>query len=290
MHLLKSFSKNNEPLIATFNPQKGMNLMSFRWGNFEIMDVATKPLFDERSAGLGALIGPHFHHRQDKDIPNIEVISLFPFVKKLQEQGQKEPFSHGIARYVPWRFKGNTHSIYGILEGNDEFKGIKLSSLEGQDFRLEFQAVLSNEGLEIDYGVESEKSSVIGLHYYYSLPQKKGEVLSVVDPMYHDLSGWKKIPDSWYQSPNLLCHKLTSEKEIDYGFRPLLDPQSSVIELHTAQYLLKISYQADSEENAWQLYRPNDSTFVCIEPVSAKNPREAIKSSSNLKIKIQIES
>lgn len=290
MHLLKAFSKDNQPIIAKFNPQVGMNLMSFTWGDFEIIDQCTSVLFNERCAGLGALIGPHFHHRKEGDIPNIEVSSLFPFTKHLLLNGQKEPFSHGIARYVPWNYKGDATSIFGTLNGSDEYQGIKLAALEGQDFTLEYQATITSEGLDIEYQVNSKKPSVIGLHYYYSLPGKQGEVFSRIDPMYHDFQGWKKVPHSWYhQLPNKLGLKVASTFDADFGFRPWANQLSSTITLKTSKYCLHITYQANSEENAWQLYHPKDATFVCIEPVSAKNPREAKKTFAHLKINIQVE-
>ena len=54
---------------ATFNPEVGMNLMSLKKDKIEAIDQSTRPLFEERCAGLGALIGPHFHNQRDDLLP-----------------------------------------------------------------------------------------------------------------------------------------------------------------------------------------------------------------------------
>ena len=59
--ILSNKTSKGEVLQATFLPEKGMNMISYKKGTLEVIDQSTKNLFDERFAGLGALIGPHFH-------------------------------------------------------------------------------------------------------------------------------------------------------------------------------------------------------------------------------------
>src|SRR5687767_2858709 len=92
--LLRQESQDGEPLEARFAPLRGMNLLSYKKGEIEAIDQSTRPLFEERSAGLGAFIGPHFHHRTL--IPPVPDESLFPHIAILKARGVQEPFSHGI--------------------------------------------------------------------------------------------------------------------------------------------------------------------------------------------------
>ena len=55
---------------------------------------------------------------------------------------------------------------------------------------MTYEARLLSNGLFIAYSVQSEKPSVIGLHYYYAL-LGKGAVLGEVQPTYRDGSQWK---------------------------------------------------------------------------------------------------
>src|ERR1700722_3225097 len=137
--LLKNQSEKGELLEAAFLPGRGMNMISFKKGNIEVIDQSTWDLFEERSAGLGALIGPHFHHRNPSILPKIQDESLFPHIARLKEKGIQEPFSHGIARYAPWNAHLTDNKIVAKLKGADTWKGVTLSSLEGQNFAMEFQ-------------------------------------------------------------------------------------------------------------------------------------------------------
>ncbi len=289
MHICQARAPDGELLKAIFAPEKGMNLMSFKKGDCEVIDPYTLPLFEERMAGLGALIGPHFHHRPDHQIDSNINLDLFPFIEALKLKKQKEFFSHGIARYVPWKYEGGENYIKGVLKGSDLYQGISLAKLEGQDFELEFQAHLLDNGLWINYSVKAEKPAVIGLHYYYRLPDNQAWVSAQVEPIYHHPKGWKKIPKNWLRSDNHLYFHVLTEQEIDWGFQPFLAADKTKIQLKTSDYLLNLSYQVYSSENSWQLYHPKQSTFVCIEPLTAKNPKEAVSLSAQLKVHLQIE-
>lgn len=98
---------------------------------------------------------------------------------------------------------------------------------------------------------------------------------------------WKPIPKSWMgEGPNQLNFDLT--QAADFGFRPLSKDFSTQVFLQTQDHSLTISYQGTDAENSWQLYHPIDSSFVCIEPLSAKNPRGLVQHSSCIRVKIEI--
>ncbi len=288
MHRCRAISESGELLQATFNPAVGMNMISYCKGDVQVIDQKTAPLFNERMAGLGALIGPHFHHRKEEDIPKLDLEPIFPFIKALKEKGQNEFFSHGIARYVPWKYEGDGNSISATLSGADTIQGIKLSTIEGQHFELKYSAKLLPDGLHIDYQVEAKKPSVIGLHYYYALPQARAKVEAQVDSKYHHPEGWKEIPNSWLKNSHQLSFDINESTEADFGFRPLGNSLESHIQLQAVDYSLSIKTESINPEHAWQLYHPKGASYVCLEPVSAINPREPTKVSSQLKVHIQI--
>lgn len=136
--------------------------------------------------------------------------------------------------------------------------------------------------------MEAEKPSVIGLHYYYSLGDEAARIRSYVQNQYHNQDGWKDIPRDWLSQDKELQFKVTPEVEADFGFRPIGDALEGQIELFTSHYRLEIDYQSANSEHAWQVYHPKGATFVCIEPVSAKNPREAKSKSANLQVQIKV--
>ncbi len=270
---------------AVFLPEKGMNLLSYRKGDIEALDQTTMGLFEERHAGRGSLIGPHFHHR--KQIPAVPFAEVFPHIAKLRAKGVKEPFSHGIARYAPWNVSHTKDTISSTLSGNDTWNNVLLSVLEGFPFDMFFDVQLLSSGLFLELGVEAQTPCVVGLHYYYALPPGEAFVQASVKPEYREQDIWKKIPRDWLDEKGELYFSL--DQEADFGFQLSSPNLDSFIILKTQTYSIKISFQADDpEESSWQLYHPRGSSFVCIEPLSAKNPRDPALLQSTLSVKIDI--
>ena len=286
---LTNQSESREKLSATFCPDKGMNLISFKKDELEVMDQKTKHLFDERCAGLGALIGPHFHHRKDEDITEGFDESLFPHIPAIKAKGQKEYFSHGIARYVPWKFEASETQIDAWLRGTDKYKGVMIKEFEGQDFEMRMHASLIHDGLLIDLSIHSEKPSVIGFHYYYALA-KQAYVEAFIEDKYRDKDGWQPLPDKWYDKEKKRLH-FTLDQESDFGFESFQHDNHPFhkINVKSEDYILHVEYTSSNEkETSWQLYHPKDESFVCVEPLSAKNPRAPRLNSNNLQLKISV--
>lgn len=280
---LKNISSKGKPIEAVFLPDGGMNLCSYRLGEIEVIDQQTLPLFEERFAGLGALIGPHFHHR--KEIPLDFDTSLFPHIKRA---GRKEPFSHGIARYVPWKVVASTTQVKGRLQGSDLYQGVPLKVFEGQDFDMSFEARLHSDGLFIEYQIESEKPSVLGLHYYYAL-SGPGYIHSTVQDTYRDQLEWKNLPNEWVQDKHL---HFNLPQEADFGFLPKKKTPNDHdyhINLNTPDYALHVDYNTASDsEISCQVFHPKGATYVCVEPLTARFPPEPRLKSSTLEVKLQI--
>ncbi len=284
-------------LEAVFLPQFGMNLVSYSKQGFEVIDGETIDLFTERFAGLGALIGPHFHRRDEKQLPAIKGAELFPHIEKVQQKGVADPFSHGVARYVPWsQYKQDGHRMIAILTGEDQLGDVKLKDLEGQNFKMVMEASLEPHGLEMVLKVSSELPSVCGLHYYY----KKGAANSFVhgahlQSVYKNSQGDKtQVPQNWLSTyrdgegveVRSLHLPLGSQKEdIDFTFYP--ESNFSIMGLGTEDYLLSIC-RNHGKGQSWQVYSPKEEGFACIEPISAQSPRQPEATESMIDVCIQI--
>lgn len=285
--VLKNKTTRGDSLEATFLPEKGMNLISYKKGSLEVIDQSTKNLFEERYAGLGALIGPHFHHRKAEIIPPLQDESLFPHIARVKAKGITEPFSHGIARYAPWTAKASETKVKAKLTGKDTWNGVPLSSLEGQNFTMNFLAELTPSGLYLDLSVVSDTDSLVGIHYYYHLPKGQGTVISQVQKTYRVDSELKSIPSTWNIDTQ---QKMTFDlsEPADFTFFPFPNPLEGKIILNAVDYQLETTYHCLSQENSWQLYHPKGASFVCIEPLSAQDPRHPNLTVSSIQINLEI--
>lgn len=284
--ILKALTQDGGSLEASFVPSKGMNLISYKKNNIEIIDQSTRDLFDQRYAGLGAIIGPHFHHRSLSNIPKIKNEALFPHIALLKAQGIQEPFSHGIGRYAPWQATHTEGSIKAVLSGNDIWNGMSLAELEGQNFTMHYEAALSSKGLHLYLAVDSDSSSVVGLHTYYALTGGGGRVTAKVHSQYNDHGQIKPIPDQWRFDEHTI--NLTMTEAYDFGFYPYPGPLDGQIFLQTNAYKLSVRYESAHQDNSWQLWHPQGKSFVCIEPLSAKDPRNPHLSASSLNVLLTI--
>ena len=286
---LVNHNQHGQTIKAKFDPEKGMNLVSYSLNDIEIIDQSTIPLFEARSAGLGALIGPHFHRRNPAILPKIQNEQLFPHIAIVKANGVQDPFSHGIARYAPWEAESSATNVTAFLDSKKEWNGIPIENLQGFEFKYFFNAKLTPNGLNLQLAVTSDYDSLVGIHYYYRLPNGKGTVKSNVNNEYRIDGDLQAIPSEWnYTDQRDLCFDL--DNEADFGFTPAKDPTSSTITLETSQYQLKTTYCCDNQENSWQLYHPKDSSFVCIEPMSAQNPRKPLLTVSSIDINLEISS
>ena len=283
--ILQNTLEDGSILSATFLPEYGMNLSSLMKGGIEVIDQSTKNLFDERLGGLGPLIGPHFYHRCENDISFVPDETIFPHLASVRKSGSKEPFSHGIGRYVPWNYQVRENQITAHISGMDTYRGITLAALEGFDFLMTFKAHISTQGLEIEMHTESVgKPSIAGLHYYYALGNHSGHVKMNCSNKYGDKTVWRDIPTRWLDGEGHLNFDLS--EEADYTFSPISTNFSGVAHLISPSHNLKIQYHTNSDEHSFQLYHPPGASFVCIEPLTSKEPRNAKQRKNALFVQI----
>lgn len=288
--ILRNHALDDTPLHVCYLPDKGMNMISYKKGGREVIDQSTTDLFVERYAGLGALIGPHFHNRRKEILPHFGDSALFPHIATVAAKNpSKDPFSHGIARYAPWNFEATETTISAQLRGEDKWNGIFLKDIEGQDFTMKYDAALQPDGLHIELSVVSETDSLVGIHYYYHLPKNRGSVISGVQKkaIAVDQSTYA-LPPSWIQSAENQRVAIPLDDDIDLTFHPFPDPTKGEVVLDAVDYKLKTTFSSTNEECCFQLWHPKSASFVCIEPISANNPRALHLSVSSIKIALEI--
>ena len=132
----------------------------------------------------------------------------------------------------------------------------------------------------------SDVFSVVGLHYYFSLPSD-GEIHAQIKPYYYSAGEKKDLPKNWLDK-NEKLHLLLND-ELDYGFIPKLHHGTGEVIYNNSAYrlALKITPEEGSEVS-FQIYHPNDAKFVCIEPISATNPRGDLPKSGALIVDFMI--
>lgn len=285
--ILQHNCKDGVPYRAQFLPEHGMNLASFTRGDVEVIAQDTRRAFEERSAGLGPLIGPHFHRRRAENIPFIPDESLFPHIARCKAKGISDPFSHGVARYAPWKAEKKGNTIHAELTGKDLWNGIPLSKIEGQNFYMKFSASLHEIGLQLTLSIVSDTDSLVGIHYYYRLPDGRGFVKSRISNRCYIQGKLMPVPPEWGFNGQDLTFNL--KEAADYTFSPAPNPLYGDISLLTSDYQLTTTYNCMCQENGWQLYHPAGTKYVCIEPVSAQDPSHTNLSVSSLHIQLQID-
>lgn len=285
--VLQHKTKDGELYKATFLPENGMTLCSFKKGDVEVIDQTTWHMFEEKCSGLGQYIGPHFYHRKPEEVTQVPDPSLFPHLNG--SQGTPEPFSHGIGHFVPWNWGASDTTMAAYISGIDNVGGVTLAALEGFDFQLNYHVRLTATGLEIDLKADSDRHPVFcGLHTYYALTDSTGHVTMNCEGKYNDMGNWQEIPDRWKGTDRTLDFNL--DEAADYGLHPVAENGVYKATLATGKHKVHVSYESSNpEEHGFQLYHPEGASFGCLEPGSARDFRAANQLNNHLKIKLEIE-
>jgi galactose mutarotase-like enzyme len=117
------------------------------------------------------------------------------------------------------------------------------------------------------------------------LHDHKGFVKMKCQKQYGDKGILRDIPLNWLDENGELNFDLNEPS--DYTFRPLSSDFKGEATLQTGSYEIRIDYQTLNDENAFQIYHPEGASFVCIEPVTAKNPREMKQRKNSLLARIR---
>lgn len=227
--VLRTENAQHEPLTATFDPDNGMRLTSLRKGNVELLGGANS-----------GPIGPHFG-------------ALHPGLNP-------ENFVDGIARYAPWKATATDNSVRAQLGGKDEWKGKTIAALEGQTFKMEMVATLTESGLAIDISVVADSDAVVGYGCHFKV--EKGHAKVTSDDGNLDL--------------------------VDAIFHPTRDALAANIQLETGRHEVQLRYQCQNAENSWQLkYHPEHAT-VYLAALAAKSPARPVLTVNAIHIDIVV--
>lgn len=272
---------------ATFDPEHGLNMMSLVIEGHELIAQSTKNGFLESSRGLGPLIGPHFYHRVSDTIPYLDSQTIDLLSKKIRFRQDPEPFSHGIGRYVPWKIlHQGPKSFKACLDSHDQIAGITLAEIEGFDFFMEFEAEVSQRQITIRYSAKSSSQPVVvGLHTYYALDSMMKTCDLMGAPFYFDKLNKKAVPPDWFSDQGL---RIPLNKPLDYTFSPQINKEGfGEVEVKRGVSNLLIQAKA-TPDLSFQLYRGEDSPFICIEPIAAINPRIVTQKNASIEVRISL--
>jgi galactose mutarotase-like enzyme len=230
-----------------------MSLVDFSVRGVPILDLTRQEIFLSFRKGLGPLILPHFN--QDRRIPPTDR-GRFPHARLLEERGIKDPFQHGVGRYVPWRFQAEGETVVGRIGGVDLYQEVPLRELEGFDFQAEVRYTLGEDGLEIAFDVSSRESPVAcGIHFYYDLVDRGSA--AVVLP----LAGTAEE------------RVLRLDRGLDQAF-PFPKDRGERLSclLRTAAYTLTTTVRVQGPPaetfDAVIVFSPEGESFACVEPLS----------------------
>ena len=282
---LESIAVDGQLLQATFTPSIGMNLISFKKGAREVIDQSTTSLFQDHFAGLGALIGPHFHRRKPDQISALPFEERFSHIARVKAKGIQEPFSHGIARYAPWICTSTGNTLHAKISGEDVWNDVSLSVLEGFHFTMRLDARLTPQGLFLELSVDADRPSIVGYHYYYQIGSVADVTMQNTKPQYFDGQTLSETPSAWIEKEHI---KMPIQGAIDWGFYPQEIGKTSTILMQSGKESLRVSYQSQTEESSLQIYHPVNASYVCIEPLSATLPRNPKLFSSGVNMQIEI--
>jgi hypothetical protein len=224
-----------DPLEATFDPDRGMRLISFRKGKTEVI------------AGESAPVGPHFG-------------ALHPGI-------YPQPYVDGIARYAPWKAQVSDNTVRAQLTGKDEWNGKTLAALEGQAFKMELVAALTEHQLAIRISIVADADALAGFGCQFKLPKGPARLLSSVQ-----------------ENSNL-----SLEPSVHAVFHPSPNPLATTICLETTAYTLQLRYQCQNAENSWQLKRDQGQSSVYLAPLAAKSPVRPVLTVNAISMDLQIQ-
>lgn len=241
----------------TIAPDLGFAIVSWRWNGREILATETRDPFLQARKGLGPLILPHFN--QAGPIPEVDVAS-FAHVDHLRARGVDHPFQHGIGRYVPWTTRSTPTSTVGEISGTDMLGRYSLQDLTGFDFSALVRYRVRRNRMSVHLSVSGEHPVAAGIHFY----------LSFAGAASADVF----LPDWTGEAARTVTHDAAVDRV--FPVKPPVQSRIAHSTLRTAGYHLDISFPAGARPahsfGSLIVYSPQDSSFVCLEPISYPVP------------------
>ncbi|MGI6086346.1 MAG: hypothetical protein ACOYCD_00145 [Kiritimatiellia bacterium] len=269
-------------LRAEALPEAGMTLRSLRMRNVESICQSRAAQFAACRKGYGPLIGPHFNQRKQLSEAILANMSRWPQTDVLAKMGVRDPLQHGIARYAPWKYTASSNNIRAKLSSDTEMFGMPLSAAQGCNFELNLEMRLAGNAFHLHYTAEADFPPVIGLHYYYALPNDQGRVRAPVTGVMQAAGQTSPIPPEWMDNAGQHLN-LSLDRNLDHIF-PL---QPGPIELETLTHTLKIT--PESGVKSCIVFHPGPDGWVCIEPLSSTDPWKPVGNRAEMSLTIMID-
>ena len=288
IYTLREKCGSSPSLEAEFDPANGMALKQLKYGNHELLETNAISSLAISNEGAGTIIGPHFGVRNPRILPILNHPEQWNHLQALRGQGVEDPFPHGVARYVAWQAESNPEELKALLDGKQEAKGQELEQLEGQQFKMTSTARIDGTETQMAANVVSHADSIIGYSFAFRLPGGKGRLVSDVADYYLEGTAKRPLPADCHYDENHCIH-LDLSQPADYTFHPYLNPTRGELNLETKECRLKLNYRCVSQENAWQIVRPKEGSYVVIRCLSAKYPSRPTLSVSGLQVSLQVE-
>ncbi len=275
-------SDDSGMLQAVVLPGEGMTLSSLQLDGIEAICQDRAREYQACRKGFGPLIGPHFNQRVQLPAAALENPGRWPQAAALAQLGIRDIWQHGVARYVPWDYTVMPDGIRASLTGRRRLAGILLRDIQGGDFELRLEMRIDGASLRIHYTAEADFPPVIGLHYYYELPDDRGRVRAPV-------TGWMQphqpavaIPAAWMDAAGRRL-ELELDRELDHVF-PL---RPGPIELETSTH--RVWTIPEMGVQSLVVFHPGPNGWVCVEPLSAANPRQPSGTRAEMALTIRLE-
>lgn len=250
---LKAKTLDGTDLIATFLPDEGMRLYSFKHGDLEVIEQSI----------ASSLVGPYYGRRNPRILPS------FPEI--IPHKEGEDPFLNGIGPHIAWKYESSESTVRAAINGKEEWNGVLLSKLQGQNFKYLFNASLTSDGLKLILSTVSDTDSLAGIQYSYRLPKGYGTIAADIR-----------------EQPEMNQATIDIQQPCDSIYHPYINPCIGRILLDTGAYCLQTEYRCASAENCWRLFRPTKGDYVTIGPMSADNPLKPCLTVTTIEITLQI--
>jgi len=138
---------------------------------------------------------------------------------------------------------------------------------EEQIYQMEGRISWDKEVLVSTLSIVSDTDSLIGPGYCFPLPDGRGRLEGVIKR--EGFCEGKTVTLSEHSGKPV---EIDLSHSCSLAVLPYLKPTEGKLLLETKNYQMEILYRSNCEEVSCLIYRPEKGDWICISPVSSKNP------------------
>lgn len=282
VYLFEHHEKGDIEAVVT--PELGMALAGFSLRHVPILQKSRRGDFVRGRKGLGPVILPHFNQRAAFPELTPAMREAFPHLAYLAERRIRDPFQHGVGRYVAWEYETKVTDamaqVRGFITGRSLFQGIPLNEITGFDFTAAITYTLADRSLAVRFDLTGTAPVTAGIHYYYALPPGASHVAMTVENL--GLGDDDSLFEFSSHQRDGKFYRLPLDRPVDTLFAPVAEEKGMArFSLVTPAYRLDTRVLVEGPpETAFGsvvVFHPEGTDFVCVEPLSEKNPLEPKK-------------